>query len=609
MINPLRFSGLASGMDTESIVKKLMDAERIPLNKLGQKKQLLEWRRDQYREINALLLSFRDEVFKMKLQSSFLAKQVISTNESKLTATATANAGNATYTISKATLATAAYNSSSAAISLNSADKIDPTKSLWSMRDKFAAGSDGFNWKEENQTDSIAVSTDGTEFQLSKGAIDQGTTITIKVTDPDNVQTEYTVYTDKAAFAAANDDKGVYVDLETGKLTFKRAIQKGSKIDANYGYKTFSFSITTYGEGGTEIKEDFTVEGTESLNGVLSRLNNSKVGVTAYYDAATDKISITRKATGDFNAGETNKEIITSGSGGFLDTVLKLNEANEKGGTNAKVTINGLETEKYSNTFQINGVNFTLKDAIDETAPVTISVSNDVNKNFETIKNFVDKYNELIEKINAKISERRYRDYPPLTEEQKKELSDKEVELWEEKAKSGLLRGDAILSSALSEFRRTLYSVVGGLPVTNNTLTEIGITTGAYQEQGKLYIDESKLKKALQDSPDEVMKLFTQSSDQDSEKGLAVRLYDNVNKAINRLTEKAGRNLGFSTVDNSIIGEELKDLDERINALENRLKQVEDRYWRQFTAMEQAIQRANMQSGWLMQQFGGGGQN
>jgi flagellar hook-associated protein 2 len=604
MINPLRFSGLASGIDTESIVKKLMDAERIPLNKLGQKKQILEWRRDQYREINALLLSFRDEVFKMKLQSSFLAKQVISTNESKLTATATANVGNATYTISEATLATAAYNSSSAAISLNSADKIDPTKSLWSMRNKFAADPKDFNWVVENKSDSIAVSADGTEFRLSKGAIDQGTPITIKVTDSDNVQTEYTVYTDKTAFDAANDDKGVYVDLETGKLTFKQAIQSGSKIDANYGYKTFSFSITTYGEGGTEIKEDFTVEGTESLNGVLSRINNSKLGVIAYYDVATDKISIMRKVTGDFTDGAEIKV-----SGGFLNTVLKLNEANEKGGTNAKVTINGLETEKYSNTFQINGVTFTLKDAIDSAAPVTISVSNDVNKNFETIKNFVDKYNELIEKINAKISEKRYRDYLPLTEEQKKELSDKEVELWEEKAKSGLLRGDAILSSALSEFRRTLYSEVGGLSVTNNTLTEIGITTGAYQEQGKLYIDESKLKKALQDSPDEVMKLFTQSSNLDSEKGLAVRLYDNVNKAINRLTEKAGRNLGFSTVDKSLIGEELKDLDERINAFENRLKQVEDRYWRQFTAMEQAIQRANMQSGWLMQQFGGGGQN
>lgn len=608
MINPLRFSGLASGMDTESIVKKLMDAERIPLNKLGQKKQLLEWQRDQYREINALLLSFRNEVFNMKLQSSFLAKQVTSTNESKLTATATANAGNATYTISKATLATAAYNSSSAAISLDPANKIDPTKSLWSMRDRFA-GSGGFKWVVENKSDSIAVSADGTEFQLSKGAIDQGTPITIKVTDQNNVQTSYIVYTDKTAFDSATDANRAYVDLESGKLTFNQAIQSGSKIDADYGYNTFSFSITTYGEGGTPITETFKVEGTESLNGVLNRLNNSKVGVTAYYDAYTDKISITRKATGDFNAGAANKEIITSGSGGFLDTVLKLDEANEQGGTNAIVTINGLQTEKYSNTFQMNGVNFTLKDVIDPAAPVTVSVTNNVDKNFETIKNFVDKYNELIEKINAKISERRYRDYPPLTEEQKKELSDKEVELWEEKAKSGLLRGDAILSSALSEFRRTLYSVVGGLPVTNNTLTEIGITTGAYQEQGKLYIDESKLKKALQDSPDEVMKLFTQSSNLDSEKGLAVRLYDNVNKAIDRLTEKAGRNVGFSTVDKSLIGEELKDLDERINAFENRLKQVEDRYWRQFTAMEQAIQRANMQSGWLMQQFGGGGQN
>ena len=33
---------------------------------------------------------------------------------------------------------------------------------------------------------------------------------------------------------------------------------------------------------------------------------------------------------------------------------------------------------------------------------------------------------------------------------------------------------------------------------------------------------------------------------------------------------------------------------------------VENRYWKQFTAMEKAIQQMNAQSAWLAQQFGGG---
>ena len=78
----IRVSGLASGMDIDSIVKQLMDAERLPLNKLKQKKQILEWKRDDYRSMNTLLTDFRSKVLNMKLSSSYGAKQTSSSNES-----------------------------------------------------------------------------------------------------------------------------------------------------------------------------------------------------------------------------------------------------------------------------------------------------------------------------------------------------------------------------------------------------------------------------------------------------------------------------------------------------------------------------------------------
>ena len=49
------------------------------------------------------------------------------------------------------------------------------------------------------------------------------------------------------------------------------------------------------------------------------------------------------------------------------------------------------------------------------------------------------------------------------------------------------------------------------------------------------------------------------------------------------------------------------DFTDKIKRLEDILLQREDRYWRQFTAMEKAIQMMNEQSLWLSQQFGGGG--
>ena len=58
----MRIAGLASGMDIDSIVKNLMAAERMPLDKLKQKKQILEWQRDDYRALNTKMLSFRERV-------------------------------------------------------------------------------------------------------------------------------------------------------------------------------------------------------------------------------------------------------------------------------------------------------------------------------------------------------------------------------------------------------------------------------------------------------------------------------------------------------------------------------------------------------------------
>lgn len=59
----------------------------------------------------------------------------------------------------------------------------------------------------------------------------------------------------------------------------------------------------------------------------------------------------------------------------------------------------------------------------------------------------------MIDMVNGKLTEKKYRDYTPLTEEQKKDMTEKQIELWEEKAKSGLLRGDTILSGATNQMR------------------------------------------------------------------------------------------------------------------------------------------------------------
>src|SRR5690625_7533959 len=76
-------------------------------------------------------------------------------------------------------------------------------------------------------------------------------------------------------------------------------------------------------------------------------------------------------------------------------------------------------------------------------------VSNDEEGAIEAIMKFVDKYNEVVETLNESQREEKYRDFPPLTEAQKKEMSEDEIEKWEEKAQSGILKGESAIKDGM----------------------------------------------------------------------------------------------------------------------------------------------------------------
>ena len=185
-------------------------------------------------------------------------------------------------------------------------------------------------------------------------------------------------------------------------------------------------------------------------------------------------------------------------------------------------------------------------------------------------------------------------------------MDEKQIELWEEKAKSGLIRGDTILSNALNKFRLDLYSVVENeeIPDGFKHLSAIGITTSTnYMDRGKLVINETKLKEAIEKNPDAVYSLFAATGSNEAQQGIAQRLVDSITKAMDQINERAGKS--YWAEQQYSIGKNLLDINRRIESFEKRLLEIENRYWRQFTAMEKAVQRANQQSMLFMQQFGG----
>ncbi|NEW08838.1 flagellar filament capping protein FliD [Paenibacillus sp. SYP-B3998] len=497
MVNSIRMGGLVSGLDTEAMVKNLMKAQKAPLNKILQNKQTEEWRRDQFREMNTLLLDFKKTVFDMKLQGSYDKKAISSDNEMIVAAKQKGSPSLPAYNVEVTSLSTAA--------------KAASVKFTNNLSDESTAIGETFDFKV-------------------------GTT-SINVTATDTISSVIT------------------------------------KVNA---------ASATTGVTASYLKSDKSITFTSTASGASSAVSINLVGADF---GASNKLNL---SVGTVNS---TSETFATDSGSQLS----------KDAISGAVKINGISYAVGSSTFTFDGVEFTMK-AVGTT---NVSLKPDEDSVFKSIKGFVDKYNEVIGKIDVKVSEAKYKDYKPLLDEEKASLSEKQVEQWETKAKSGLLRRDSLLTNVLTQVRQALTANVTatGIDTKFDTLSEIGITTGSYQEKGKLYINDTKLREAISQNGTKVMDLFTKVSTATdvntkfNESGLAQRLYSQLETSITKLTDKAGSALYLT--DNSTIGKDLKRMNTDISKWNTRLKDMEDGYWKKFAAMESAMNKANSQSSWL----------
>lgn len=701
MMSDMRIGGLASGMDTDKIISDLMKAERMPLKKMEQEQTSLEWKRDDYREVNTKLLGFREELVNMKLSGAYRARTTSSTHENLASITATSAASETGYSLqSVSQLATSATKVNSDTL-FNTKDQISASQSFAELEASGSLATSGsWTWQTgsvekystsigeatatptvplkegasiQNPLSEMMVKVDGKRFDVvateaeidensvmvdaSTGELSFATPLESKarlevsyvadravessVTGADTntftlkkeaiVPDSLTVTVDGASGTATyttdangdiwNEAKDAVIgklDAGSGKITFNEAVEAKAEVTFTYQENYTTSSLGAHTSDGPK-EELFFIQASDSVNDFVKDVNDADTGVRMFFDDFTGQVSVSRTETGNFNGqgsgsagygqNADHQEIFTSGA--FIHNGLLFGGVEETGGANAKLELNSLQTERSSNNFSMNGVTFNLKDTFGApgtnnpgTSGVNLSVSNDTEAVFENIKNFVDKYNETIEFLNDKVSEEFYRDYKPLSDEEREAMTDKQGELWDEKAQSGLLRNDRTIRSALSEMRQGFYTPVSNPEISSEfqQLSRIGITTTSnYLEGGKLKINEAELKKAIQEDPESVEKLFTSSDEDYGRKGIVQRVYDSTLQTMEKITDKAGNQ--FQSQNQYSIGKDLKGLKEEMSDFENRLNQIEDRYWREFGAMEKAIQKMNQQSAYIMQNF------
>jgi flagellar hook-associated protein 2 len=604
MISPIRIGGLASGMDIDKLVSDMMRVQRMKADKLYQERQVLRWQQEDYRSINSLMLGFKNSVFDMRLQATLMKYSAVISGASIADVTAGSAAREGSYTLKVNALAQQAVKESGGSLSRPLEGlAIGDTISIGSSNNEFVINLDGVEKTITITEGEYSIEALAGELQhkvdtaFGEGQIKVGHTADNRLTfqPAGDYKPQITL---KSGENDALEALG-FNDGDTFRINPNASLKDMARRFANDPFDTGD--VIRFSINGQEFSYDLSEGGADenkTLAGILSDINkNAEAGVTAYYDSVTDKIVIKSKGYGvGAEVSIQNLEGNLFGAGGALQI-----DDGVSYGKNSEIELNGVVISKNSNKFTIEGISFNLKETSNET--VVINVARDTQGAFDAIKNFVDEYNKIIEAINGKLYEERFRGYPPLTDEQKEAMSDKEVELWEQKARSGLLRNDPVLSSIVSQMRTLMYQQVEGTGSVYSTLSSIGIKTKDYKEFGKLHIDENRLREALNNDLEGVVSLFNQSSEVDSQRGLAVRLYDVVNSGITRLSDKAGSSTSLINYDNSYIGKRIRDMDKRIESMEEYLFQLEDRYWRQFTAMEKALNEMYSQSMWLSQQL------
>ena len=577
-----------SGLDIESLVKMGMLNKQNQYDKMYQNQLLQTWIKEAYNTVYTDVKAFKESMSAFKMQSNMSAMQATSSNNDVVSVTANGAAAAMNHKITVEQVASNAY------LMTANGEKIDRANTTAAnsayLSDVLFSGEPTKTTGADGQTYYQFANTDPTKQDTFKGS---DVAISIEVQDGNDVDSDGNPVTHKVEFT--------YDQIFNDKKTLNDLASAFSNSGANIqgGYDTVNDSFSLYNKTSGSA---------------------NKIGLKANNDTSAELLNKLHLASYD---GQTN----TLGSA-ISFTKDTLTEAAV--GTNAMATIDGKTYESDTNKltvanviYNFNGVS--AKNADGTYQASTISVSQDTDKIVDNVKKFVETYNSLIDSLNTKYREEKNTDYKPLTKQQEAEMTESQIDKWNEKAKSGLLYHDNNIYSIISDMREALYTKVDavdtvltdakGNKYSYNSMSSIGITSST--NQGHITLDEEKLKKALTEDPDCVYQLF--ASDQDStyiagstnknqadtyttksdylNTGIANRLYNAMTTNISTLESYAGTSK--ETDDESYLGKLITNMNTKMTSFQTLMKSYESKLYEKYDAMEVALSKLGTQLSYI----------
>ena len=577
-----------SGLDIESLVKMGMMNKQNQYDKMYQTQLKQTWVKEAYNTVYTDVKAFKESMSTFKMQSNMSAMQASSSNNDVVSVTANGAAAAMNHKITVEQVASNAY------LMTANGKKIDRANTS-------AANSAYLKDVLFGEEPTKTTGTDGQTYYQFKN------------TDPSKQDT------------FKGSDVAISIEVQDGKDVDSDGKPVTRKVEFTYDQifndkKTLNDLATAFSNSGANVQGGYdTVNDSFSLYNKTSGSAN-KIGLKANNDTSADLLNKLHLASYDGQTNTLGNEI----------SFTKNNLTEAAVGTNAKATIDGKTYESDTNKLNVANViyNFngvSAKNADGTYQASTISVSQDTDKIVDNVKKFVETYNTLIDSLNTKYREEKNTDYKPLTKKQEGEMTESQIDKWNEKAKSGLLYHDNNIYSIISDMRESLYTKVDavdtvltdakGNKYSYNTMSSIGITSST--NQGHITLDEEKLKKALTEDPDCVYQLF--ASDQDStyvagstnknqadtytsksdylNTGIANRLYNSMTTNISKLESYAGTSK--ETDDESYLGKLITNMNTKMTSFQTLMKSYESKLYKKYDAMEVALSKLGAQLSYI----------
>nr|UWI50436.1 flagellar filament capping protein FliD [Clostridioides difficile] len=393
---------------------------------------------------------------------------------------------------------------------------------------------------------------------------------------------------------------------EPAKVTIK--LNSSDPIVQQFPPNASGASSLTIGGVNVPISEQ------DTTSTIVSKINSlcADSDIKASYSEMTGELIISKKQTGS----SSELDLKVTGNDNLAQQIATDNGitfgTDTSGSKSAVVHGKNLEADvtdeqgrvthisKEQNSFKIDNIDYNVNSK-GNAKLVSVTDTEEATKN---MKAFVDDYNKLMDKVYGLVTTKKSKDYPPLTDEQKEDMTTEEIEKWEKKAKEGILRNDDELRGFVEEIQSAFFGDGKNISV----LSKLGINEHEnYNKKGQISFNADAFSKALIDDSDKVYKTLAGYSSNYDDKGMFEKLkdivYDYSGSSFSKFVKKSGIEKTSSASEN-VYSKQIAEQEKNINRLVEKMNDKEKKLYAKYSALESLLNQYSSQMNYFSQAQG-----